>query len=167
MTVSSEITRIRTNIADAYTAASNKGASLPATENSDNLASCIDSISGSGGYSEVPNYSVRSGVAGKRSISLSSTTFSPITSISDNGLEYAFLRCTLNGNLTFPSLTSVGDYGLSHSFQYSGGTYSVSFPSLTTVGSYGFDRAFSGNSNSSTRSGLTGAVDLSSVTTIG
>jgi hypothetical protein len=46
MTIASEITRIHTNIANAYTAASGKGATLPAIQNSDNLATCIGSISG-------------------------------------------------------------------------------------------------------------------------
>ena len=49
MTIASEITRINNNIAAAYTAASGKGATLPATENSANLATCIGSISGGGG----------------------------------------------------------------------------------------------------------------------
>ena len=44
MTIASEITRIQTNIADAYTAANGKGATMPVTENSDNLATCIASI---------------------------------------------------------------------------------------------------------------------------
>lgn len=49
MTIASEITRINNNIAAAYTAASGKGATLPATENSDNLATCIGSIPSGGG----------------------------------------------------------------------------------------------------------------------
>lgn len=49
MSIASEITRINGNIASAYTAASNKGATLPATQNSANLATCIASISGGGG----------------------------------------------------------------------------------------------------------------------
>lgn len=49
MTIESEITRIQNNIAAAYTAASGKGATLPATENSDNLATCIGSIPSGGG----------------------------------------------------------------------------------------------------------------------
>lgn len=51
MTIASEITRIQTNIANAYTAASGKGATIPATENSDNLATCIASIPSGGGGS--------------------------------------------------------------------------------------------------------------------
>ena len=50
MTIASEITRIQTNIADAYTACSNKGATMPASRVSDNLATCIASIP-TGGYS--------------------------------------------------------------------------------------------------------------------
>lgn len=49
MSIASEITRIKTNIANAYTSASNKGATLPEVRNSDNLASCIRNITGGGG----------------------------------------------------------------------------------------------------------------------
>lgn len=49
MSIASEITRITGNIADAYTAASAKGATLPATQNSANLATTISSISGGSG----------------------------------------------------------------------------------------------------------------------
>lgn len=44
MTIASEIQRIKTNIANAYTACDNKGATMPATQNSANLASCVSSI---------------------------------------------------------------------------------------------------------------------------
>lgn len=44
MTIASEIQRIEGNISAAYTAADAKGATIPATENSDNLATCIASI---------------------------------------------------------------------------------------------------------------------------
>lgn len=46
MSVKSEITRINTNIAAAYAAASDKGAAMPQTQNSANLAATINSISG-------------------------------------------------------------------------------------------------------------------------
>ena len=44
MSIRSEITRINNNIAAAYTAAENKGATMPATENSANLAQTVASI---------------------------------------------------------------------------------------------------------------------------
>lgn len=46
ITIADEITRIKTNISNAYTACENKGATLPETQNSANLATTIDSISG-------------------------------------------------------------------------------------------------------------------------
>ena len=49
MSIASEISRINTNIASAYTAVSNKGGTLPQTQNSANLATAINSISGGGG----------------------------------------------------------------------------------------------------------------------
>lgn len=45
MSISSEIQRINTNIANAYTQANAKGATLPQSQNSANLASTIQSIS--------------------------------------------------------------------------------------------------------------------------
>ena len=46
MTIASEITRIKTAIADAYTACQDMGATMPAVLNSNNLEQCIASISG-------------------------------------------------------------------------------------------------------------------------
>ena len=48
MSIASEITRINNNIASAYTAVNNKGGTLPATQNSANLATAIGSISAGG-----------------------------------------------------------------------------------------------------------------------
>lgn len=44
MSVADQITRIQTNIANAYSSCEAKGANLPEIQNSDNLASVIDSI---------------------------------------------------------------------------------------------------------------------------
>ena len=45
MSIRSQIDRINANIADAYTEAEAKGATMPATENSANLAGTIAGIS--------------------------------------------------------------------------------------------------------------------------
>lgn len=53
MTIASEVTRIKTNIAQAYTALEEKGATIPEVKNSDNLSGAIESIAtgdGSGDY---------------------------------------------------------------------------------------------------------------------
>ena len=57
MTIASEITRIKTNIENAYTKAEEKGATMPELLNSDGLAECIESIpksSGGGGGIDIP-----------------------------------------------------------------------------------------------------------------
>jgi len=48
MTVASEVTKLNTNLTAAYTAVSNKGGTLPASQNFDNLATAIGTISGGG-----------------------------------------------------------------------------------------------------------------------
>ena len=44
MSIASEITRINTNIANAYTKIGDKGGTLPVAQNSANLANSIDTI---------------------------------------------------------------------------------------------------------------------------
>lgn len=58
MSIASEIQRINTNIANAYTSIENKGGTLPSTQNSANLVTAIDSITGGGGSVE-PNIFVQ------------------------------------------------------------------------------------------------------------
>lgn len=49
MSVETQIERIKTNISNAYASAEAKGATIPEVKNSENLASCVDSISSGGG----------------------------------------------------------------------------------------------------------------------
>lgn len=53
MSIASEIQRIKTNIANAYTTAGNKSATLPQNQNSANLANAINSIPTGRDWSEV------------------------------------------------------------------------------------------------------------------
>lgn len=48
MSIASEIDRIKTNIANAYTACEEKGATMPTVRNSANLLNCISSVTGGG-----------------------------------------------------------------------------------------------------------------------
>lgn len=48
MSITSEIERIKTNIANAYTELENKGATIPTQKNSNNLASTITTVTGGG-----------------------------------------------------------------------------------------------------------------------
>lgn len=55
MTIEEQIQRLKTNIANAYTSLSNKGATLPTDQVSANLASTIDTITTGGGSEDVPS----------------------------------------------------------------------------------------------------------------
>ena len=48
MSIQSQINRIKANVAAAYTAAQSKGATMPSSQNSANLAAAINSISAAG-----------------------------------------------------------------------------------------------------------------------
>lgn len=161
MTIASEITRIQTNIADAYTAAIGKGATMPATENSDNLATCIASIPSGGGSGIGIPREVKNGVY---QVPTESFTFSwpnDATDVGDHGFQNAFTGCTAITSADFSSLTTMsGDYSFNTAFSLCTGLTSVDFSSLTTVsGNNGLTTAF----NNCT--GLT-SVDFSSLTTV-
>lgn len=44
MSISNEIQKLQTNLTNSYSSCSDKGATMPASQNFDNLANCIDSI---------------------------------------------------------------------------------------------------------------------------
>ena len=143
MSIESEITRINNNIAATYTALSAKGATIPETENSANLASTVATVP-SGGDPVNKAFDVVDGVLNKPTAAFSDNTFAGVTSVENNGLEYAFYGCkNLTGSVSFPNLTTVGGKGLYYAFDgCTGLTGSVSFPELTTVSSDGLNLAF-------------------------
>lgn len=91
MTIASEITRINNNIAAAYTALSGKGATMPATQNSANLATTVATVSSGGGDTIMAiNYTGAAIAQGdkvwlnkKANVSASSVSVTGGTSVSD------------------------------------------------------------------------------------
>lgn len=55
MTIASEITKLQSNLANSYTSCESKGATMPSSQNFDNLATTIDSIETGGGGGETTN----------------------------------------------------------------------------------------------------------------
>lgn len=161
MTIASEITRIEGNISAAYTAADAKGATMPATENSDNLATCIATIpSGGGSGVGIP----REVVNGVYQFPLSNFTYSlpsNITDIGENALIQAFNKCTSLIGVDLSSVTTIsGDSALYFTFNKCTNLTSVDLSSLTTVsGRIALSNAFEGCTNLV-------SVDLSSLTTV-
>lgn len=94
MSIQSEITRISGNIADAYTAAGEKGATMPQDENSDNLPATIRSINGDSftvdSVTASSALSVSAGGFATASFSISKSGYTPlgIVGITKSGTQY-------------------------------------------------------------------------------
>ncbi len=152
MSVADEITRIKGNIASAYTAASGKGATMPAEQNSANLAGCIDTITGGGGE---PVEKTKFGVTVDAFLGDVNTSgelqppswegeldFNGVKTILENGLYNKFRDVTGITKVSFPSLNEVNNYGIYNAFNGCTGIVSLDLTSLRSIGLYGLSAAF-------------------------
>ena len=161
MSIASEILRIKNNIASAYTECSNQGALMPITQNSDNLATCINSISGSGTYPIGITRGVdANGVYGYPTSNFAFTLPSIATKIANDTLKEAFNGCTTITSVDMSSITEItGTDSLKNFCMNCTNLTSVDLSGLTTINGNGaMDYAFSNTSIT--------AVDLSSLQTI-
>ena len=169
MSVADQINRIKTNIANTYTAAQAKGATMPQTQNSDNLAACVDSITTGGGGG-----GTQFGLTAEQMLgtldsdgnltypTLPSITFTGLKSIPDYGFDRKFCRRKFETGATvsFPDLTNVSSNSMNFCFNVCKTLTSVDLSALTTVGGNGLSSCFA------TCSSLT-SVDLSALATVG
>lgn len=151
MTVASEIARIKTNISNAYDSAEAKGATLPEQKNSENLAECIDSITGG-----EPTYNVESsaliGEINQQGVLEFPTSdiniiFSGVEDIGSGVLENKFAGVTTVKSISFPDLKRVSGedacYNMCYKYNVQSNLQSISFPELESVsGSYAFNHSF-------------------------
>ena len=153
MSVADQINRIKTNIANTYTAAQAKGATMPQTQNSDNLATCVQSITTGGGGGGGTQFGLTiSDVLGtvddtgavSRTVISNALDFSGITSFTNYALYSKFMYSSFSPtqDVEFPDLTSIDGYGMRSAFQNSSGLTSISFPVLTSIGDSGMNSAF-------------------------
>lgn len=166
MSVETQIERIKANVADTYTAAQAKGATMPEVKNSDNLASCVSSIPTSGGTQfGLTAEQMLGTVDGEGNLTLPtlpSITFTGLGSIPSHCFYYKFVNRTFETGsiISFPDLTNVGIYGMSNAFFQAENITSTNLSALTTVGNYGLYHCFYLCTN------LTSA-NLSALTTVG
>ena len=160
MSIASEITRISDNVADAYTAANAKGATMPVSQNSDNLATTIATIP-----TTAPTYYVEKTKNTNNVLTNSSNIIDlkGINDIGENALRYQYNGISFPANTTvdFSSLTQItGKYACGETFSSTSGITSVNLSNLTTInGNNCCNAMFSGSSS------LT-SVNLNSLTTI-
>ena len=176
-----EITKLQTNLSNSYTACQNKGATIPAHQNFNNLAGTIDDITtslvlelkkeGNSYYIETQDFEVDSSVT---TISknnylqnaftggiITSADLSSVTTITGNSsFNNTFKNCTKLISFDFSNLTTItGASALSYCFANTSVT-TCSFPELVNVQSYGLQNVVS-NCLSLT------SVSLPKLTTIG
>lgn len=150
MSVADQINRIKTNIANTYTAAQAKGATMPQTQNSDNLAACVQSITTGGGGTQfgLTAEQMLGTVDSEGNLTyptLPSITFTGVKSIPDRGLYYKFYQRPFETGavVSFPDLTTVDMEGMYVCFDYCTSLTTVDLSSLTSVGSGGMTSCFS------------------------
>jgi hypothetical protein len=157
MTIASEITRINNNIASAYTACNNKGATMPATQNSANLATTIGTIStGPQTLYGASLYTFLADVDANGNLYASNTptylSFDGVIRLQNDALRYSFLQNDNIKTVDFPDLSSIpGSYALSNTFNSCTSLTSVTFPDLYGItGTYALYVAFNQCTNLST-----------------
>lgn len=171
MSIASEVQRIKTNIQNAYNACESKGATLPSTQNSENLTTCINSISTGSSNSTndvMLGREVVNGVLQHKQESFKFALPSEVTNIEDAGLCYLFFAtnyfdsciCSQISEIDFSSLVNVtGREACSHICYNVVSLTSVDLGALKTVtGDNAFAYAFYQTS--------VDTLDLSSLETI-
>lgn len=152
MAISTQITRIKNNIANAYTIAENKNATLPVNKNVDNLAETINSIpqvesvNWYGASNETFFGKLTDGVL-TFSEGTTDLSFNDVVSIADNAfytVTYDIFRSNLSINsVAFPMLTTIGKRGLQSAFSKCTNLKTLYISNVTTIDEYGLSSAFS------------------------
>lgn len=110
MSISSEIQRIKTNIASAYTKLNEKGATMPSTQNSNNLTSTIDSINeGTSSSSEANWWNTRT----KNNTDWTGLFYQTSDNTVDSTLDSSMVT-TLYSCFSFSKITNVPNFDLSN-----------------------------------------------------
>ena len=167
MSIQTAIQNAQQKVANAYTAISEKGGKLPATQNLSNLPAAIESISGGGGsFIGITREVSPTGVFQMPATSFTFSLPNNAKDISAYALRNAFYRCTNVTSVDLSSLSTIsGEDALMGAFWGCTSLTSVDLPKLSTIsGDNAFQYAFR-ECTSLTSVGLT-SVDLPKLSTI-
>ena len=147
MSIASEISRISGNVADAYTAANAKGATMPVSQNSDNLATTISTIptgttpTGTKSITSNGVYDVTDFASADVQVPTTAPAYYTDKTKSNNRLQNGTIVVNVNG------VNTIGVAVLESEYFYSTLTNTdVDFSTILSVESWGCHRTFS-NSN--------------------
>lgn len=155
MSIASAITNLQGKIANAYTAIENKGGTLPATQDAQNLSAAIADIPQGevdkrkyGATIDDVYYNPSEGVL-QLNGGVEYANFTGISSVSP--MPYSFKNCTNLKSVSFPELLVVPDDCFVETFENCTNLSSISFTGLglnaLSHGSHAFQNAFKGCTN--------------------
>lgn len=159
MSIADEIQRIKDNIKKAYSICSNKGATLPTKQNSDNLFSTINTISVNSSNATkygitVDNFLGEVDAEGKIKVPVAGD----LNAKGVVRVENYTLACKFGGSaygtsreqglrsIVFPDLTYIGNAAMYCFCTYSTDLERVEFPELEEIGQCGMEEGFTHNS---------------------
>jgi len=144
MSIATAITSAQGKVANAYTAISNKGGTLPATQNLANMPTAINSIPSGGGSSEKYGANINTLLGDVNTNGVlqlpteqSDLVFTGVKDVVAEGLYYKFAYSKVK-SVSFPNLTTIsGSNACYEMFYHSTSLTSASFPNLTTISGNG------------------------------
>lgn len=167
MSIATAIQNAQTKVANAYTAVSTKGWTLPATQNLSNLPTAINSISAQD--IGVPRVIVN-GVYRMPTQDFTYTLPDGVTDLGNFALSNAFRNCSTLKGIDINDLTTIsGNTAMQYAFLGCSGLTSVDLSGITTIsGSDALSNTFYGCTNlvSADLSGLTTATGQNSLNRI-
>ena len=142
MSIATAITNLQGKIANAYTAIENKGGTLPATQDAENLSATIEAMPtggggpdyGTGGLSNIFYTPNGDGENMKWFGNVSSITFTGIKSIADMNFAFYNNNGVYLKSVSFPDLEVLsGDSSWSNSFYFNRNLSSITFPKVSAI----------------------------------
>ena len=162
MSIATAITNAQNKVANAYTAVSNQGGTLPATQDLSNLPTAINSVNPSRfgvSFNDVIG-TATSGTLGTIASEIN-LNYTGVTNLAQNALNSAYRGWQKIKSVAFPDLTTIsGTSAMNNAFNNCTNLTSATFPSLTTISSLNaLQYAFANCTNLAT-------LDLSKLQTI-
>ena len=144
MSIASQLTALEGNISDAYNMVAQRGGTVPARKNMENLDDAIATIPSGGSFIGIQREVSSQGVYQMPSSSFAFSFPSNATDIGPYAFYYAFINCTALNSADLSSLVAIsGERAFTRAFFGCTSLTSVDLSSLTTVsGSYAFQYAF-------------------------
>lgn len=146
MSIATAITNLQGKIANAYTAIENKGGTLPATQNAENLSATIDGIPAGAKFGATIDDVFQTTTTGNETTlnmfgGVTDLTFTGVTKIPEYGMASKFQNSQLS-SISFPALKRAMEYAFANAFKGCTSLIIASFPELSASDACSFQSAF-------------------------